>query len=141
MKIKVANLEGICLDYAVAVANGDLYTACGNVRIVDKNLVTIESGDWEEPDIWRKYSPSDDWGLAGPIIDENDISFRKYHRPDSPQHGTYYAMVCRESGCIVHWHKAWSFQGATALIAAMRCYVASKLGAEVDIPDQLLEVK
>lgn len=29
--------------------------------------------------------------------------------------------------------------GDTALIAAMRCYVASKLGDEVDIPKELLE--
>jgi hypothetical protein len=28
--------------------------------------------------------------------------------------------------------------GHTPLIAAMRCYVASKLGDEVEIPDELL---
>ncbi len=28
--------------------------------------------------------------------------------------------------------------GPTPLIAAMRCYVASKLGDEVDIPEELL---
>ena len=27
--------------------------------------------------------------------------------------------------------------GPTALIAAMRCYVASKLGEEVDVPEEL----
>gem|GEM_PF-2663022 len=27
--------------------------------------------------------------------------------------------------------------GKTPLVAAMRCYVASKLGEEVDIPDEL----
>jgi hypothetical protein len=29
--------------------------------------------------------------------------------------------------------------GDTPLIAAMRCYVASKLGDEVEVPDELLE--
>ena len=29
-------------------------------------------------------------------------------------------------------------QAATPLIAAMRCYVASKLGEEVDVPDELI---
>jgi hypothetical protein len=30
----------------------------------------------------------------------------------------------------------WS-RGPTPLIAAMRCYVASKLGDEVDVPEEL----
>ena len=29
-------------------------------------------------------------------------------------------------------------EGKTPLIAAMRCYVESKLGSEVDIPEELL---
>jgi len=35
----------------------------------------------------------------------------------------------------------WKFNrtGSTPLIAAMRCYVASKLGDEVEVPDELLE--
>ena len=28
--------------------------------------------------------------------------------------------------------------GPTMLIAAMRCYVASKLGEEIDVPEELL---
>ncbi len=28
--------------------------------------------------------------------------------------------------------------GSTPLIAAMRCYVASKLGEEVEVPDELI---
>ncbi len=27
------------------------------------------------------------------------------------------------------------FEGPTLLVAAMRCYVASKLGAEIEVPD------
>jgi hypothetical protein len=30
------------------------------------------------------------------------------------------------------------FRGRTPLIAAMRCYVASKLGDEVEIPEELI---
>ena len=35
----------------------------------------------------------------------------------------------------------WKFNqtGPTPLIAAMRCYVASKIGYEVEVPDELLE--
>jgi len=31
------------------------------------------------------------------------------------------------------------YEGSTPLIAAMRCYVASKLGDEVDVPDELMK--
>jgi hypothetical protein len=30
------------------------------------------------------------------------------------------------------------FHGHTPLIAAMRCYVASKLGEEIDVPEELI---
>jgi hypothetical protein len=82
---------------------------------------------------------STDWLFAGPIIEREDISFRKYHNPKSPAHGTYHAKVCRESGTTVRW-KGWGAKvqtGPTPLVAAMRCYVAEKLGDVVDIPDQL----
>lgn len=37
----------------------------------------------------------------------------------------------------VDGHNAEKFNGPTGLIAAMRCYVASKMGDEVDIPEEL----
>lgn len=38
------------------------------------------------------------------------------------------------------WQKVRFRQaGATLLIAAMRCYVTSKLGEKVEVPDELLE--
>ena len=63
-----------------------------------------------------------------------DIAFRKYHRPDSESHGKYYARICRESGTIVGWYKTTGFQqtGPTPLVAAARCFVASRLGDEVE---------
>jgi len=33
----------------------------------------------------------------------------------------------------------WGCYGPTPLIAAMRCYVASKLGEEVEAPEELLD--
>ncbi len=32
----------------------------------------------------------------------------------------------------------WNAAGATPLIAAMRCFVTSKLGREVEVPEELL---
>ncbi len=77
-----------------------------------------------------KYST--DWAKGGPIIEREEISIRH----------TIPAM--RDS--IWQAHPSMSAKGAggkwgmgpTPLIAAMRCYVASKLGDEVDIPEELL---
>lgn len=86
-----------------------------------------------------RYSPSTDWSHAGPIIEREDISFRKYNNTESEKHGTYYARICRESGKLVGWYKTTGHQhtGPTPLIAAMRAYVASKLGYEIEIPEEL----
>lgn len=119
--MKTSNLEGLALDWAVAKCEGKI------------NEASVFGEHWE-------YSPSTDWALGGLIIEREDISFRKYHNPSSAAHGIYYAKICRESGAMVHWSKLHSLTGATALIAAMRCYVASKLGDEVEIPATLLNL-
>lgn len=46
-----------------------------------------------------------------------------------------------ENISILSWptpHVFFRSYGPTLLIAAMRCYVASKLGDEVEVPDELL---
>ncbi|WP_025915485.1 phage protein NinX family protein [Herminiimonas sp. CN] len=119
MKTKTSELVGAALDWAVAKA------------------LDTEPG-WDAVNSKAVLLPySTDWALSGPLIEREDISFRKYHRPDSAAHGTYYAMTCRKSGATIVWHKDRSFRGPTPLIAAMRCYVASKLGDEVEIPEEL----
>ena len=124
------------MDWAVAKCEG---------RRVEYNHQYTEEikfdGWWQlGPNHWQplnKYSTN--WEQGGPIIEREDISFRKYHNPTNEAHGKYYARVCRESGRIVQWHKTTGHQmtGPTPLIAAMRCYVASKLGEEVEVPDAL----
>jgi hypothetical protein len=121
--MKTSELTGAALDWAVAKCEGVVKGDSLDIGFI------LEGG----------YSPSTDWSQGGPIIEREDISFRKYHRPDSEAHGKYYARICRESGTMICWHKTTGHQqtGPTPLIAAMRCYVASKLGEEVDIPDEL----
>lgn len=67
-----------------------------------------------------KYST--DWAQGGPIIEEG--LFRV--SPDS-QHG----WRCNP------YMDATEYYGPTPLSAAMRCYVASMLGDEVEIPKEL----
>jgi len=55
-------------------------------------------------------------------------------------------IIEREGLTLTHQASQWAAQtdddvfahGPTPLIAAMRCYVASKLGDECDIPDELI---
>ena len=66
------------------------------------------------------WFPSTDWAQGGPIIEREGIgllpSGNSYYERDG---GTYYSY------------------GSTPLIAAMRCYVASKLGDEVEVPEEI----
>lgn len=70
--------------------------------------------------IWQ---PSTDWSQGGPIIEREGI--RTFEKD-----GVWNADTPRRSPFC------W-FTGHTPLIAAMRCYVASKLGEEVEIPEEL----
>ena len=75
---------------------------------------------------YAEYEYSTDWSQGGPIIEREklDLEWRsisgcraKYEWLDEP----FYEGI-----------------GPTPLIAAMRCYVASKLGDDVDVPEELL---
>lgn len=68
---------------------------------------------------------STDWSQGGPILAREAISVSE----GSPVLGLEWMACDRGSTHIQH--------GPTYLIAAMRCYVASKLGDEIDIPEEL----
>ena len=72
---------------------------------------------------WGNYSPSTDWAQGGPIIEREklDLWWCK---------GNQFYTSTHQDGTTVE-------DGPTPLIAAMRCYVASKLGDEVEIPEEL----
>ncbi len=53
-----------------------------------------------------------------------------------PLDGKFLARKSDGTGSTVMWSKE-DYLSDTALIAAMRCFVASKLGDEVDIPEEL----
>ena len=61
---------------------------------------------------------STDWSQGGPIIEREEIALHK---------GDDWFARC----------KGYDGTGPTSLIAAMRCYVASKLGDEVEVPEEL----
>ena len=122
--IKTAELTGPKLDWAVA--------ECEKVRtyvrpcehtmtglcILDADLVDMETDDAQE----LRYSR--DWAQGGQILDRERITIRQW--TDMPIIHAY----------MPHDGAPWG-AGPTPLIAAMRCYVASKLGREVEVPEEL----
>ena len=69
------------------------------------------------------WKPSTDWSQGGPIIERENISIT-HERPTG-----WRAETDAD-------HNDQSETGPTPLIAAMRCYVASKLGDEVEVPGE-----
>ncbi len=123
--MKTSELSDIALDWAVAMATGNLESrAC----FVMGNEVwdTLNS----DPDFPVRYSPSTDWAQAGPIIERiKGFELKQW-------------LESRNSNCceahIHNYEGDWVSFGPTPLIAAMRCYVFNKLGEEVDIPADLI---
>lgn len=72
---------------------------------------------------------STDWSQGGPIIEKEGIAVAR-----NPTEWCAY----RPDG-LIHSAIRWTGKktGPTPLIAAMRCFVASRLGDEVDVPDGL----
>jgi len=84
----------------------------------------------------RKYSPSTSWQEGGPIIERERI--------DVTWHIDHWTAMWWADNSGMAKDQAQRFKhnrqhsGPTPLIAAMRCFVASRLGDEVDISDELL---
>ena len=111
--MKTSGLIGAALDWAVAKCEGLMH---GQIAIdgVTRGF----------------YKPSTEWAQGGPIIERERIEIRKgndLYFPYGNEKGDYYEPL---------WI-AGKQHGQTPLIAAMRCYVASKLGDEVEIPEEL----
>jgi len=109
MNIKTAELTGSALDWAVA--------KCEGIKLNEGNTLSNDC------DV---YAPSTDWSQSGSIIEREGISVWVFDdvtwKAEAPLVGV---------DCV--------YEGSTPLVAAMRCYVASKLSDEVDVPDELMK--
>jgi hypothetical protein len=124
MKIKTSELTGAALDWAVA--------KCADLPYPH---VYDEQGEIVE------VSPSTDWAQGGPIIERESIfvlreqSGFKGRRLWAATSGANKAVGLNEDS--IKLYRDDFYFGPTPLIAAMRCYVASKLGDTVEIPGEL----
>jgi hypothetical protein len=116
--MKTIELKGAALDWAVMKAEGpDSFAA---TVYYDGDTPLCIDDQCDVPEIW---SPSTDWSQGGPIIEREGINLDNYAK--SPQWSAWTPAPERKSG------EAQAY-GPTPLIAAMRCYVASKLGDEIN---------
>lgn len=136
--VKTSELIGSALDWAVAKCE---------VRKIEFNYQYTEEirfdGWWQlGPNHWQPLnSYSTHWAQGGPIIEREDITVRPVFHAERTESGS---DICRGDGWSAHvepkafWVTPRPKTGTTPLIAAMRCYVASKLGDTVQIPKELL---
>lgn len=118
MKVKTSDLDGNALCYAVTMLEVP-NLVWGETIGMHEHSNQIVVPNWPAPEC---YSPYTSWDMCGPIIEREGIEL---YLP------TWQATTHSYSGGTV------TCSGPTPLIAAMRCYVTSKLGDEVEIPEEL----
>ena len=107
--MKTSELIGPALDWAVAKCE------------IGDPVGSFLDGVVPHPN-YADFHPSTDWSQGGPIIERERIDIR-FDRTGRSTYPWVASNLERMLG------------GPTPLLAAMRCYVASKLGDEVEIPD------
>lgn len=116
--MKTSELTGAALDWAVVECECMMPAPFKSIPSLLNGTVRIFRPDisaHSEP-----ISPSTNWAQGGPIIEREKIT------PEWT--GENWMAYIRHDD---------EFFGPTPLIAAMRCYVASKLGDDVDVPEEL----
>ena len=121
--MKTSELTGAALNWAVAKALGvkPRYDLVSHGR--------TWRGWWiANPEYEPMPNYSTNWAQGGPIIEREKISL--IEEADR----TWQGSVGGATDLVAPF---WFENGPTPLIAAMRCYVASELGDEVEIPEEL----
>lgn len=132
MKIKTSELSGAALDYAVLVCEGrkpDRF-ATGDSWCMGRfnngaKVIQRRTGHNGRNAIYRDESASTDWSQGGPIIERERI-------------GLFFDRVSRSRWRASHHDQFADYLHESALVAGLRCFVALKLGDEVDVPEELL---
>ena len=133
MKIKTSEATNIQLNWMVAKAQGATNFSYDTVATY---WITLHGEDRALSEGWaQSFCPSTDWAQGGPIIERGKLTV-------APRDQKSY--VGQEAWTAYRIETLFTDQGdreyqtgSTPLIAAMRCYVASKMGDEVEIPEEL----
>jgi len=116
--MKASELTGVTLDWAVALIEYPEWKEQGYLEVFPHDL-SFDDG--------TTFAPSSDWAQGGPIIEREGINL--FQRKGMAAKAGRPWLAYNDTQLEQH--------GPTPLIAAMRCYVASKLGETVNIPEEL----
>ena len=122
--VEVSELTGATLDWAVAKSLGHRYArdikyqGCGDNAFLTVDKIHVHA-DWDDAEEW---CPSGCWTQGGPIIAEAMLEFRTATN----------GMWASYKGGPACW-------GSDHLTAGMRCFVSSKFGNEIEVPDVLVK--
>lgn len=111
MRVKTSELSGAALDWAVTKAKG----------YAD---FVLDAKRFREMHDTGHYNYSTEWAQGGPIIEREGMD-----------------LMCADDywlAGIPFEDDAVQVEGPTPLVAAMRCFVLSRLGESVDIPEELV---
>ena len=129
MKIKTADLIGPALDWAVGTALNLPVEICQIFQYGRPNgehYISIGETDKDGAEV--TFEPSEEWSQGGPLIQQECLDVRVFAEHGAPDGGPYW--ISERYPAVGH--------GPTPLIAACRCLVTSRLGDEVDVPDELV---
>ena len=115
--MKTSELTDIALDWAVTTIEQPEALRFGLEDWCEQRRTNTRFGEY-------LYRWSTSWTWAGPIIERERITI------DAREHGQLWVAHSRIVGQD-------GITGPTPLIAALRAFVASKLGEEIDVPNEL----
>lgn len=122
--VKVSGLSGAALNWAVAKCLV-VPVIIKDGRVLDAVLLEMQADGSLELDY------ATDWRQGGRILEWEWLDLTPWPN-ESREDMRWHCRQHDSSGDCTQY-------GPTALIAAMRCYVASKLGDTVEIPEELLK--
>ena len=134
--MKTSELTGTALDWAVGVAQGMQWERDPDIGLYHRSpsgsRYVLKMLDYATMDDWSltPYAPTESWSVAGPIIEREFIQLGGGITNNEPRWFAIRVKDDKSGACKGH--------GPTPLIAAMRCFVASRLGDEVEIPSEIV---
>ncbi len=124
MLVKTKDLAGPALDWAVCFANW-LQATAGQAEQARQLMDRAVAAN-------GLPSASTDWSIGGPILDRERIDTDFCHFT-----GPWFSSIGGKTDDVPEVARAY---GSTSLIAGLRCFVISKFGDAMDIPQEFLEL-
>lgn len=147
--VKIEDLRGPALDWAVAKAVGDDTIVLHRKRPAHEFPFDPEgpANDFSQKEwkMWRYFQPSTDWAQGGPLIEKYGVQIcppeLPVHRHGGPnagfgESGYWSASIFRKGD-----HRRRVFFSGEPLVLAMRAIIAFHFGDAVEIPLELVEAQ